>query len=150
MSLFSAENIEAINESFDTNDEVNQIVESIIVDEALKMDQATLKLWCNSEEAKALCEAGALRKPTLMRLSKQDDAKRRTKIAAYTMARNNNDPLYKKLIKYRQLWKQTSDKLVQKYGSKAARVAYKGQQEYIKNYSKNLKAGKIHATKVTK
>jgi hypothetical protein len=82
-----------------------------------------------------------------MRLSKQDDAKRRKKIAAYQLAKAANDPLYTKLIKYRTLWKQTSDKIVQKYATKAERISKKGQAEYIRNYSKNVKAGKLAAPK---
>ena len=148
MGLFSSETIEGINESL--GDGVDEMIEAIIVDEASRMSEEELKAWCESDEAKALVEAQALRKPTLMRLSKADDAKRRKKIAAYQIAKRNNDPLYTKLIKYRTLWKQTSDKIVQKYGTKAERISKKGQAEYIRNYSKNVKAGKVKAPSVVK
>lgn len=149
MSLFSAENIEGINETFEDL-ALNQVIESIIVDEVCKMDEEDIKAWCESDECKALIEAQVLKKPTAMRLSKADDFKRREKIAAYSIARQNNDPLYTKLIKYRSLWRQTSDKILAKYGSKATRLAKKGQAIYIKDYNKNLKAGTIKGQKIIK
>ena len=148
MGLFSNDVIERIDEDFMNED--NSIIEAFIVDDVLKMDSDSIKEWCESDEANVLVEAQVLRKPTMMRLSKQDDEKRRAKIVAYNMAKEANDPLYRKMIKYRQLWKQTSNKIMEKYGNKADRVAKKKQQEYIRNYSKNVKAGKVKEPKVTK
>lgn len=148
MGLFSNEVITAIDEEFDN--EMNDIMEAFIVDDVIKMDSDSIKVWCESDEAKALVEANVLRKPTMMRLSKADDEKRRAKIVAYRLAKEANDPLYRKLIKYRTYWKQTSNKIMEKYGNKANRLAKKGQQEYIRNYSKNVKAGKVVEPKVTK
>lgn len=148
MGLFSSDTIEGIDEQLDTS--LNDLVEAFIVDEVSKMDSDDIRAWCESDEAKGLVEAQVLRKPTMMRLSKADDEKRRTKIAAYRLAKANNDPLYRKLIKYRQLWKQTSEKILEKYGSKAAREAKKGQAVYIRNYQKNVKAGINKEPKVTK
>lgn len=148
MGLFSNDVIERIDEDFMNED--NSIIEAFIVDDVLKMDSDSIKEWCESDEASALIEAQVLRKPTMMRLSKQDDERRRAKIVAYNMAKEANDPLYRKMIKYRQLWKQTSNKIMEKYGNKADRVAKKKQQEYIRNYSKNVKAGKVKEPKVTK
>ena len=148
MGLFSNDVIERIDEDFMNED--NSIIEAFIVDDVLKMDSDSIKEWCESDEANVLVEAQVLRKPTMMRLSKQDDERRRAKIVAYNMAKEANDPLYRKMIKYRQLWKQTSNKIMEKYGNKADRVAKKKQQEYIRNYSKNVKAGKVKEPKVTK
>ena len=71
-------------------------------------------------------------------------------ISAYRLAKEANDPLYTKMLKYRTLWKQTSNKILEKYGNKADRIAKKTQQEYIRNYSKNVKAGLVKEPKVTK
>lgn len=148
MGLFNSDTIEGIDEQLDTS--MNDLVEAFIVDEASRMDSDQLRAWCESDEAKALVEAQVLRKPTMMRLSKADDEKRRTKIAAYRLAKQNNDPLYRKLIKYRTLWKQTSEKILEKYGTKASREAKKAQTSYIRNYQKNVKAGKVKEPKVTR
>ena len=142
MSLFNAETIEGISESFEDL-ALEQVIESFVIDEVSKMDDDDVKAWCESDEAKALQEANVLKKSTAMRLSKQDDFKRREKIAAYALARQANDPLYAKMLKQRSLWKQTSNKILAKYGTKANRLAKKGQAAYMKDYKKNVEAGKI-------
>lgn len=147
MGMFSSSDIEGIDEALV---EETGIIEALIVDDASRMDSDTLREWCQSDEAKALVEANVLRKPTLMRLSKADDEKRRQKLAAYKLAKQAKDPLFNKLLLYRGKWKAISAKIVAKYGTKADRVAKKGQKEYIKNYKKNLAAGKVVAPKVTK
>lgn len=146
--LFSPEVVEGIDEAFDN--ESNDLIEAFIVDEVSRMSSDDIKAWVESEECKTLVEAQVLRKPTMMRLSKADDEKRRAKIAAYRLAKAANDPLYTKMLKYRTLWKQTSNKIMEKYGNKADRQAKKAQQEYIRNYAKNVKAGKLTEPKVTK
>ena len=142
MSLFNAETLEGISESFE-DQALDLVVESFIVDEISKMDEEDVKAWCESEECLALQESNVLRKSTAMRLSRQDDFKRREKIAAYTLARQANDPLYAKMLKQRSLFKQTSNKILAKYGTKATRLAKKGQAAYMKDYKKNVEAGKI-------
>ena len=119
------------------------IIESFIIDEVSKMDEEGIKEWCESPECLGLQEANVLKKSTAMRLSKADDFKRREKIAAYALARQANDPLYAKMLKQRSLWKQTSNKILAKYGTKANRLAKKGQAAYMKDYKKNVEAGKI-------
>ena len=145
MSMFSSSNIEGIDEEFINED---GLVEALIVDEVLKMDEQEIRDWCETPEAKALVEANVLRKPTLMRLSKADDKKRREKLAAYRLAKAHKDPLYNKLLLYRGKWKAVSAKIMQKYGSKASRIAQKSQKTYIKDYAKNVKAGKVKVQKV--
>lgn len=148
MGLFDPATIEGIDENFDN--ELNDIIEAFIVEEVSKMDSDSIKAWTESDECKALVEAQVLRKPTMMRLSKADDERRRMKIVAYQLAKEANDPLYTKMLKYRTLWKQTSNKIVDKYGNKAERKAKKAQQEYIRNYSKNVKNGTVKEPKVTR
>ena len=136
MSLFGSDALERIDEDF--RGEIDSVVEMMIVTEASKMGEEDLKAWCESEEAQALVEANVLRKPTLMRLSKADDEKRRVKIACYTIAKAANDPIYFKMRKAYILKKQLSAKLVAKYGNKATRIAKQAQKEYIKNYGKKV------------
>ena len=142
MSLFNAENIEGIAEGFE-DEALNLVVESFIVDEVCKMDDEDIKAWCESDMCSALIESNILRKSTAMRLSKADDFKRREKIAAYTLARQANDPLYNKMLKSRSLFKMYSNKILAKYGTKANRLAKKSQAAYQKDYKKNVEAGKI-------
>ena len=140
--LFNAEQIEGIAENFEDL-ALSQVVESFIVDEVCKMNDEDVKAWCESEECQALIEANVLRKGTAVRLGKADDFKRREKIAAYALARQANDPLYQKLLRSRAAWKMYSNKIMAKYGTKANRLAKKGQAAYMKDYKKNVEAGVI-------
>lgn len=133
--LFSATDaLERIEEDY--TDATASVVEMMIVSEVANMNDDERKAWCESEEVQALVEANVLRKPTLIRLSKADDERRRTKLAAYALAKAANDPLYEKMKKAYVLKKQLSAKIVQKYGNKAMRVARAAQKDFIKNYGK--------------
>jgi hypothetical protein len=135
MNLYGSDDIKSIEEIAKSN----AIQEMFLVDDVLHGSEAQIKQFCESEEAKVLTEKTVLNKPTLMRLSKTDDQKRRVKLIAYQLAKENNDPEWNKLKKYTALRKQSIRKIMKKYGKKAERVAKVAQKEYIKN-SKSVKA----------
>ena len=66
-----------------------------------------------------------------MRLSKADDEKRRVKLMAYQLAKNANDPQFTKLKMYTAKRKECIAKIMQKYGSKATKMAKIAQKNYI-------------------
>lgn len=133
MGMYGVDALNRINENFS---EVESVTEMLLISELSKMPSDKLKIWCESDEAKALVEANVLKKPTLMRLSKADDEKRRIKLAAYSLAKAANDPLWDKLVKNREQRKQIIEKIMTKYGNKAERIAKISQKDYIKNYGK--------------
>ena len=104
----------------------------ILVDDVLRGDVQSIKEFVESPACKVLQEKQVLRKPTLMRLSKADDAVRRTKLAAYALAKAAKDPDYKKLTMYIKGKKAMTAKIMKKYGNKASRIAVAGQKNYIK------------------
>ena len=110
----------------------NAFMEMMIVDDVLRGDAKSIKEFCESEDAKVLVESNKLRKPTLMRLSKADDAVRRTKLAVYALAKAANDPIYKKLKASIKLKKALTAKLMAKYATKGQRVANIAQKNYLK------------------
>lgn len=112
------------------------LMEAFLVDDVLRLSSDDIKNFCESEEAKILVEKAVLKKPTLMRLSKADDMKRRIKISAYQLAKEANDPEFAKLKKYTGLRKQSIAKIMKKYGTKAEKLAKLGQKNYIKTASK--------------
>ena len=75
----------------------NEVLEMFIVDDVLRGTEEQIKEFVESPEAKILEEKAVLKKPTLMRLSKADDEKRRVKLMAYQLAKNANDLRVKKL-----------------------------------------------------
>ena len=110
----------------------DSFLEALIVDDLIRMNSDDLHAFLESEQCKVLVEANKLSKPSLMRLSKADDEKRRIKLAAYEIAKASNDPEYAKFKKYTALRKQSIAKIMKKYGSKAQKVAKVGQKNYIK------------------
>jgi hypothetical protein len=84
-------------------------------------------------------EKQVLNKPTLHRLSKSDDLRRRIKLTAYQLAKEAKDPLWDKLVKFQRLKKEYAGKILTKYGKKAERIAKLAQKEYIKK-SRSVKA----------
>ena len=119
----------------------NALMELYLVDDVLRGTSEEIKEFCESTEAQVLVEKQVLNKSTLHRLSKADDLKRRTKIAAYMLAKANNDPNFTKLVKHQKLKKQYSNAILKKYATKAARIAKLNQKEYIKN-ARSMKATK--------
>lgn len=116
--------------------DMGALVEAFLIDDLThNYGEDAIKEFCApGGVGDALLEAKVLsNKRTMVRLSKETDLERRKIIAAIQMARGRKDPLYNKLIKYKLLLKQTRQKIVSKYGNKAARAALQGQKEYIRS-----------------
>lgn len=131
--------MELYKEGLDNNyskEDIDALVELCYYDEISRMSSDQIKEFCESEQAQALVERAVLRKPTLFRLSKIDDEKRRMRMYCYYLARQANDPEWKKCKKYRKAWKESRAKIFKKYMNKAAKMARISQKEYIKSASK--------------
>ena len=127
-NLYGTTHISSIEEA--AND--NKLLELFLVNDILKGTSEEIKNFCESEEAQILVEKQVLNKPTLVRLSKEDDLKKRIKITSYQLAKYAKDPLWDKLVKYNGLKKQYANKILTKYGNKAERIAKEAQKNYIK------------------
>lgn len=112
-------------------------VELFAYDDLSRDDAASIKEFCAGPVAQVLLEKQVLNKGTMMRLSKADDEKRRIKLAVYQLAKEANDPDWKKMCMHRDKMKEHRAKLIQKYGSKATKIAREGQKEYIKKAKKD-------------
>ena len=122
----------AMGTDFDDTQIPEGFLEACIADEISHLSDEKIQEFCESEEAEALVEAGVMRKKTLVRLSKKDDMSRRRTMAAFTIAREKNDPLWAKLVKNRVMERKLIGEIVKKYGQKAEKVAKVGQKEYLK------------------
>lgn len=111
---------------------MENLVEKFLYDDISRGSEEQIKEFCESAEAKALLEKGVFKKPTLMRLGKADDLKRRQKLTAFELAKQANDPLWTKLVKNRKQEKMLIGKIMKKYGNKAEKVAKVAQKDYIK------------------
>lgn len=113
----------------------NALIEAFLIDDLThNYGEDAIHEFCSPGGiADALLEAKVLsNNRTAIRLNKAADAKRRMVIAAIMMAKTKKDPLYAKLVKYQLLRKQTRQKIVDKYGTKASKAAIKGQKAYVK------------------
>ena len=128
MSLFGAQQTVSIEEAAKSN----TILEMMIVDDVLRGTSEQIKQFCESEEAKILEEKAVLKKPTMMRLSKADDEKRRIKLMAYQLAKEAKDPEWEKLKLYTAKRKESIAKIMKKYGTRAEKMAKIAQKNYIK------------------
>lgn len=140
MALYGTEQITAMESAANSD----HILEMFIVDDVLHGTSDQIHEFVESEQAKVLQERNVLKRPTLVRLSKKDDEKRRIKLIAYQLAKDANDPEWTKLEKYQKLRKDSIDKIMRKYGSKAQRMAKIAQKNYIKT------AKKLPSTKTDK
>lgn len=103
------ENMNMMNKAFEDNfDEV--IMEGLLEDAGMAGDE---------ESIMALYESGILSERSIVKLDKSAHKGRAEKKTIITMARQNNDPLYKKLVKVYKMKKFLIGKLEKKYGMKA-------------------------------
>ena len=114
----------------------DRILEMLIVDDTLRGTKEQIREFCESDLCKVLQERQVLKKPTLMRLSKADEEKRRIKLIAYELARDAKDPEYVKLLKYSKLRRESIAKIMKKYGPRAEKIAKKAVANYIAIASK--------------
>ena len=114
----------------------DRILEMLIVDDTLRGTKEQIREFCESDLCKVLQERQVLKKPTLMRLSKADEEKRRIKLIVYELARNAKDPEFAKFTKYTALRKQSINKMMKKYGARAEKISKKAVNNYIKVASK--------------
>jgi hypothetical protein len=125
-----------VNETTSINEDLknpNELLEMYIIDEVSKLPDERIKEFVESAEAKTMVEAGIISRKTLVRLSKNDDLSRRTKMAAFQLAKENNDALWDQLVKNRVKERILIQKIVARYSSKAGRAAKIGQRDYLKN-----------------
>lgn len=131
MALFTT------NKSSDSIDQElqnpNELLEAYIADELSFCSESQLQEFINSPEAEAMIEAGLISRKTLIRLSKNDDLSRRTKMAAFQLAKEADDPLWRQLVKVQMKRRELITKIMNKYSTKAGKAAKIGQRNYLKN-----------------
>ena len=75
-------------------------------------------------------------KKTFVRLGKTDDLTRRTNLACLILARENKDPLWKKLAINRVNERKIRNAIYNRYRNKGARIAKLSQKQHIKDMQK--------------
>lgn len=127
-SIFGSDLLQTVTEGVN----MESLVEKFLYDDISRGSEEQIKAFCESVEAKALLEKGVFKKPTLVRLGKADDLKRREKLTAFELAKQNKDRLWTELVKNRAKEKKLIAAIMKKYGNKANKVAKIAQKDYIK------------------
>lgn len=149
MAFFVENRLNDIDDEILTEDfDMDAFAETCLYMELASLPYEDRKAIVESEEAAILEAKGLIGRKTLIRLNKNDDVARRTSAAAYQMAKDNNDPLWKKLMFHMGKKNEYKDKILKKYNAKAERVAKKSQKEFMKNpASKLLKVADLKETR---
>lgn len=125
-----------IKEEFKDSTLLEQVM---IADEIAHLPQDKIKEFCEAGGVgEQLVQEGKMSKKTLVRLNKQDDLTRRTKMGALLLAKENKDPLYDKLVKNRMQKRDLVTKIMKKYGHRGQKVAKQAQAEYLHGKKSSL------------
>lgn len=115
---------------------MTEYVQLIAEAEMLRLPDDTLRGLNEDGTLAALQERQVLNKKSMMRLSKADDEKRRVKLIAYKLAKDDGSAHYKKMVFHRGKWRQYRDEVLRRYGKKAKKLARIATKEYIKRAKK--------------
>lgn len=110
----------------------SELMEQYIYDELSMLNDEDKQAFIESAECQALLEKGLINRRTLIRLNKNDDLSRRTKMAAFQLAKEHKDTLWTQLVKNRIKERMLIKKIAAKYATKARMSAKKGQRDYLK------------------
>lgn len=88
--------------------------------------------FTESTELQTLVEMRKIPKKTFVRLNKNDDLHRRSRLACLIIAKKNHDPLWEKLAQNRVKEKKLRNAIYAKYGNKANIIARKSQIQHDK------------------
>jgi hypothetical protein len=108
------------------------LMEHVFVDVVSCMDESTRNEYLQSDEVKALEEAGVIGKKTIVRLSKMDDLSRRIKLAAFQKAKEDNDANWVALRKNRVKERELIGKIMNKYSNRVKKDAVQAQRSLLK------------------
>lgn len=108
------------------------LFESMFIDLVNHMSGEEREQYLESAEVKALVEAGAVNRRTIVRLSRTDDYNRRITLAAMQKAKESNSADWKRLKKAHILKKTAIANIVKRYGNNVKRDVIKAQKAILK------------------
>lgn len=127
---FFGDNEDLIEESAGLDQTV--LMESFFSQTVAMMNEDERKQYLESDEVKALEEAGVVGKKTIVRLTKMDDLTRRIKIAAFQKAKDDGDPNWELLRKNRIKERELIGKIMNKYAMRVKKDAVVAQRSLLK------------------
>ena len=130
------EGLEESADPYDNADDgiqnINAVLEQYLSDIVVKMPDALREQYLQSDEFKALCEAGAAGRKSIVKFNRNDDLTRRIHLAAIQKAREMGDADWEALRRNRLEEKKLLDRIYKKYAAKVKPDALKAQRRLIK------------------
>ena len=130
--LETPETEEGVCDEDDGIQNMNAVLEQYLTDMVMKMSDAVREQYLQSDEFKALCEAGVVGRRSIVKFNRNDDLTRRIHLAAIQKARESGDADWEALRKNRVQEKKLLDKIYKKYANKVRGDAVKAQRRLIK------------------
>lgn len=116
----------------------NELMESFIIEELTYCPPSLLREFVEpGGVADQLVTEGKLRsKNTIVKMSKQGDLDKRIVMTAMQLAKDNNDPNWRKLVKGQQIKNKAKAAILKRWSTKATPLAKKSQKEFLHGGSK--------------
>jgi len=124
-------------------DAVNDVIDEAHLINSCINDPSGENFKYVKENFQAINEGRKMAKRTIVRMSKDDDLKRRKSVAAMLIGREKKDPDWVKAMKFRKLYILYKKKVIKKYDSKSNRAAKLSQRKHIKDMKKMPSLPKI-------
>lgn len=112
--------------------DLNELADRIFEQEVGMMTEAVRNEYLQSDEVKAVVEAGVVNKRTIVRLSKMDDLSRRIKIASLMKAKEKGDADWEALRKNRIIERKLLGRIMGRYANQVKRDAVVAQRNLLK------------------
>lgn len=137
MLFNTPENVEPVVSEEITTEAMAMIMEAAILDQTSPEElQAFLE---NHTDVNAAIRDEVLVERTIVRLDKTARINQAHKVAVFTVAREKNDPMFKKLLTVWRMERFLEDKLVKKYGNEGMRRARKSVTKSMNSRSNLVK-----------
>ena len=134
--LFNNTGVVDNSEEMISTEATNYIMEAFMQDE-FTSDEISMFLENKTEVDDAISN-NILMERTIVRLDKKAKLAKATKMAVFTIAKEKNDPKFKKLLTVWKMERYLEDYLYNKYGNEAARRAKKAVADSAKKSSGTL------------
>ena len=107
----------------------DMLLENLIYDMAATMSDDERKYFMESDTFQNVVNEGGISKRTVVRMNKLDDLTRRIAVAAFQMAKQDNDPNYKALKKLIAKKQAIKAKILKKYATRVKPAVMKAQKQ---------------------
>lgn len=134
--LFNNTGVVDNSEEMISTEATNYIMEAFMQDE-FTSDEISMFLENKTEVDDAISN-NILMEKTIVRLDKKAKLAKATKMAVFTIAKEKNDPKFKKLLTVWKMERYLEDYLYKKYGNEASRRAKKAVADSAKKSSGTL------------